>query len=433
MPGWRHQIESPNVYRFLLILLTACSVLPDLCQAAPTIPGEGRHGLFYVVTHLHPVAYVILFLVAVLSIINLFVQGWLPLKTLHSLSFMALPHRLRRKAEQGPAGQGMKRVGIHSSGTNKQAKPTKALGRPPSGKPADEGIVNLRRVVRSTGGRAAAKVPTPLEGINHPLPQFSRTAEPQTGNPRVLEREQDQKRSGTEFKFSSAVDLVPQEEMGRREKEQLVVSGTVTGPDGHGIASVMVYLVDEAGSRVGQSSRSARDTGEFKVLAHEPGKYALNGYKRGFVAESREPLILPIESGKIEGFNLRMIPEGCLVHGRVLLEGSREGAPDFEVRCFCEDGAFARSDRSDSAGEFGISGVPLTSKCSIEVCGTGGEVLAKSAPFETLHKKEVYREIAIAPFPTSRSTSTATIDLADVQEDNTGEQGETTQLPLHGQ
>lgn len=326
----------------------------------------------------------------------------------------------------------MKRAGIHSAGKDELGKPSKARGHPVSRQAAEDGIVNIRRVGRVPDGRAAVKIPTPLEGINHPLPQFSRATDPPTGSPRILEREQDQKRHGTEFKFSSAVDLVPQEEIGRREKDQLVVSGTVTGPDGCGVASVMVYLVDQAGNRVGQSSRSARDTGEFKVLVNEPGKYALSGYKRGYITESREPLILPFESGKIEGFNLRMLPEGCLVHGRVLVEGGKEGARGLEVRCVCGDGAFSRSDRSDSAGEFRISGVPLTSKCFIEVCGTGDEVLARSAPFQTLHKKEVYREIAITPFPTSGKTSTATADSTDVRDDDTGQGGESAQLTSQG-
>ena len=279
----------------------------------------------------------------------------------------------------------------------------------------------MRRVAKGSDPGTAVNIPTPMEGVNHPLPQFAAVGEAQTGTPRILERETDQKPPSQEFKFSSAVDLLSQEEMERREKDQLVVSGTVKGPDGHGIASVMVYLTDQAGNRVGQSSRSARDTGEFKVLVNEPGRYTLTGYKRGFIMESSEPVILPIESGKIEGFNFRMMPEGCLVHGRVLVEGETAGAPDLEVTCICGDGAFSRSDRTDPAGEFRISGVPLASKCFIEAYGIDGEVLARSAPFETLHKKEVYRKMVIPPLPSSQKTSSVDLEPAVVWDDDKGD------------
>jgi hypothetical protein len=271
-----------------------------------------------------------------------------------------------------------------------------------------------------------------MEGVNHFLPQFASSLGGQTGAPRILEREQDQKQPAQEFKFSSAVDLVSQIEMERREKEQLVVSGTVTDQDGQGIASVMVYLTDPAGNRVGQSSRSARDTGEFRVLANEPGQYALNGYKRGFIMESNEPLILPIESGKVEGFSFRMMPEGCLVRGRVLFEGETAAAPALEVRCVCADGDFSRSDRTDPAGEFRISGVPLASKCTLDVIGTSGEVMGRSAPFETLHKKEIYRKIAVAPLPASEKTSTIALDSAVEWDKDRGDHAEPPHSPTAG-
>jgi hypothetical protein len=59
-----------------------------------------------------------------------------------------------------------------------------------------------------------------MEGVNHSLPQFSAAGEAQTGTPRILEREIDQKPPSQEFKFSSAVDLLSQKEMERREKDQ---------------------------------------------------------------------------------------------------------------------------------------------------------------------------------------------------------------------
>ena len=103
--------------------------------------------------------------------------------------------------------------------------------------------------------------------------------------------------------------------------------------------------------------------------------------------------------------------------------------PDLEVRCICADGAFARSDRTDQGGEFKISGVPLVSKCCIEVCGAGGEISARSAPFETLHKKEIYRKIAVPHFPASGKASTVALDPAVVWDDDKGDPTEPPHSP----
>ncbi len=374
-------IATPFAVWCLLICLAASGFLPALCEAASAIPGEGQHGFFYKVTHLHPVVYFILFLIAVLSLINLVVQGWLPIRLWPHSHFETPSTRMGSRGAHAAAKHRLER---ESPGLRTKAKLGQASRKPLSQEAGAEGIVGVRHVARDSNRSLSANIPTPMEGINHSLPQFASTGETQTGSPRVLEREPDQKPPEQEFRFSSAVDILSQQEMERRGKEQLVVSGTVKGPDGQGIQAVMVYLTDQAGNRVGQSSRSARDTGEFKVLVNEPGRYALNAYKRGFIMEINESLILPIESGKIEGFNFRMIPEGCLVYGRVLVEGEMVDVPDLEVRCICADGAFARSDRTDQGGEFKISGVPLVSKCCIEVCGTGGEVLRvrlRSKPF----------------------------------------------------
>jgi hypothetical protein len=427
--GWRREIATPLAAWFLLILLSACSFLPDLCEGASTIPGEGRHGLFYVVTHLHPLVYLILFLISVLSVINLIVQGWVPSRVWPFSGLDTISPNIGRRGARGPRRQGLERTHPDSPGKVKSGKA--GLG-PLGRRGGDEGIVGVRRVAKGLDQGAAVSVPTPMDGVNHSLPKFAPAAGSQTGAPRILEGQPDQKQSAQEFKFSSAVDVVSQVEMERREKEQVVVSGTVTGPDGQGIASVIVYLTDPAGNRVGQSSRSAQDTGEFKVLANEPGQYALNGYKRGFIMESSEPLILPVESGKIEGLNFRMMPEGCLVRGRVLIDGETSGVPDLEVRCIWADGAFSRRDRTDPAGEFRIPGVPLSSKCLIEVSTTDGEVLGRSAPFETLHKKEVYRKIAVPPLDATEKPSTTALDSAVEWEEDKGDIGGPPHSPAAG-
>jgi hypothetical protein len=406
---------------FLLVFLSTGSVLTDFCGAVSTMPGEGQRSFFHAITHLHPVAYLILFCVAVLSLVNLVAQGLIPKKVWPFSRIAALPPKMPSKRRSGSAGRGLEGSRRDLPAKAKLDKTGRHLR---SQEPEKEGIVGVRRVTKVSAREMEANIPTPMEGINHPLPQFVTTGEAQTGTPRILERESDQKQASSEFKFSSAVDVLSQEETERREKEKLVVAGTAQGPDGRGIAAVMVYLTDQAGNRVGQSSRTARETGEFKVLVNEPGRYALNGYKRGFIMESSEPLILPIESGKIEGFNFRMIPEGCLVHGRVLIEGGGGETSDLEVRCLCANGAFSRSDRTDSAGEFRISGVPLTSKCLIEVCGTDGAVMARSAPFETLHKKEIYRKVAVSHVSYSQQTSNIASESAAEWDNGKGEQSD---------
>jgi len=221
---------------------------------------------------------------------------------------------------------------------------------------------------------------------------------PQSVTPRITHGKTEKKAAPQAFKFASAVDLPSAEEIERREKNQLVVTGAVLGPDGKGIASVIVHLIDRKGNRIGQSCRSMADTGEFKVLSNESGKYVLSGYKRGYVMESSEPLALPIESGRIEGYNLRMIPEGCVVHGKVLTESGVPGPEDLTVKCLSKsEPGFARSARTDSKGVFRIYGVPVNSKCFVEVHATDGNLLARSVHFETVQKKEIYQEVKISP------------------------------------
>jgi len=198
-----------------------------------------------------------------------------------------------------------------------------------------------------------------------------------------------------EFKFSSAVDVPSREEVERREKTQLVVSGAVHGPDGKGMSSVIVYLTDTTGNRVGQSCRSMPETGEFKVLIGEPGQYVLRGYKRGFVMEVSEPVLLPIESGKIEGYNFRMIPEGCLVSGKLVASDTGEELAGYEVTCACATSESVRTAITDSTGQFRIQGVPAKLECYLEISDHDGNLLMRSSPFQTVQKKEHYVEIRI--------------------------------------
>jgi hypothetical protein len=392
----RHFLTLATVFAALLLMAGAA-------VASTSIPGENHSGFFHTITHLHAAAYFILFLIFVLSVMNLVFQGWISVRT-WPISFVF--RLFDRFVSTGPAPSGIK--GVRRTGPRNVVK-----SRPESTSPAEDGIVSIRRILNTKDSVSQVRTPTPLDGVNHPIPSFASTIASHTGAPRILDSQPVKKASSSEFRFSSAVDLPSTEEMERREKEQLVVSGSVKDLEGNGIASVIVYLTDEEGNRIGQSCRTAQNTGEFKVLINEPGKYILNGYKRGFIMESRDPLALPIESGKIEGFNFRMIPEGCLVQGRVITEPGGRPLPGYEVKCFCGNRDFLRSTLTGAAGEFRIPGVLLNSKCFIEICGEDGAPIAQSDPFETVQKKEIYREMVIPTEPELEDDADAEESAAD--------------------
>jgi hypothetical protein len=360
-------------------------LLADGATAAVPIPGEGNSSFFHTITHLHTAAYFILFLIFVLAVLNLVFQGCISSRT-WPISFVV--RLLRRFFDTGPSESGLRALRRTGPKNAMKARPEKTSS-------TEDGIASVRRILNTKDYASQVRIPTPLEGVNHPIPSFASTIASHTGAPRILESQPAKKASPSEFKFGSAVDMPSPEEMERREKEQLVVSGSVKDLEGTGIASVIVYLTDEEGNRIGQSCRTAQNSGEFKVLINEPGKYAINGYKRGFLMENREPLALPVESGKIEGLNFRMIPEGCLVQGRVITEPGGLPIPNHEVKCYCGNRDFSRSAFTDATGEFRIPGVLLNSKCVIEVCGKDGAPIARSDPFETVQKKEIYKKMVI--------------------------------------
>ncbi len=375
---------------FLLLIVPA---LPVDLFAGQMIPGEGQTGLFYTVTHLHSAAYFILFFVFVLSVVNLIFQFGISRLTRPVSFLFSFFHRDSGVSEGPPVLKGLKRSRIRTS----TLKPDGQARRVDSNlAPRDQAVISVRKMEKSDQTPAVTVTPTPLEGVNHSLPILAEPSSRQSGDPRVRGSQPDQKTSVSEFRFSSAVDMPTPEEMERREKSHLVVTGSVLGADGKGVPSAIVYLTDEEGNRVGQSCRTMPETGEFKVLISEPGKYRINGYKRGFVMEQSEPPQLPIESGKIEGFNLRMIPEGCVVSGRVVRDGSSEGIPGHEVSCVCRVDNYSRTAKTNAEGEFRISGVPVNSECFLEVRGEGGTLRITTDTFQTVQKKEIYTEIKVA-------------------------------------
>ncbi|MGB9618655.1 MAG: carboxypeptidase-like regulatory domain-containing protein, partial [Desulfomonilaceae bacterium] len=209
----------------------------------------------------------------------------------------------------------------------------------------------------------------------------------------------EQEKKPVSFKFSSAVDIPTQEEIGRRDKAQLVVSGFVTGPDGRGLPSVLVYLTDLQGNRVGQSCRTLAETGEYKVLASEPGKYVLRAHKRGMMMENSDGVPLPMESGKIEGLNFSMIPDGCVVKGRIVLSDALEPVPHTAVRCRSRLGDYTGESVTDADGNFSIVGAPPNCECYVEVIDGSGKRVHVTEHFETVQKNQISLEIQLKETP----------------------------------
>jgi hypothetical protein len=372
---------------FLLPVLT---LLPTVCAAAPSAVGEGQSGLFYALTHLHPLAYFILFLIFVLSVVNLVLQEQIPGKrsliSVWGKNWGKKWRKAGKKAFSGPAAKRPVRRG------GDPARHRDARSQPET----ESAVVQVRPQASMGGPPDKLAIATPLDGINHPMPQFGSRALPQavvrpvTGSP---PREPWPTKA---FKVQSAVDVVGPEEKERRDKKQLVVSGSVTDSRGAGIGSVIVYLTDEEGRRHGQSCRTHADTGTFKVIAEKPGKYQLHAYKRGYAQEKEGPLALPAEAGRIEGMNVMMIPEACSVEGQVFDEASGAPLAGVRVKCVCRGDLFSCSGYTGEEGEFLLTGIPINSECQLQVIGPDHGVLGWSSPFETVQKRNIHQDVVIA-------------------------------------
>jgi len=387
------------------LLASLAALVPDIGFTAPPPVEAVQGGILYTVTHLHPLLYFGLFLVFVASVANLVLQGWL-FRGDRSLGSLFLPigssAGLAMRVSRPKGSTRLKRDG--SSG---------AHGAPEL---VESGILAVRRVETVTEATGNEQEATPLDGVDHPMPRFTSREPSRAGAPRMVESKPEQRSASQDFRFLAAVDVPTREEIDRREKLQLVVRGSVIGPDGQGIPSVIVYLSDEQGSRLGQSCRTQSDTGEFKVSVNEPGRYLVNAYKRGYILDSPNPMVLPIESGKIEGFNIKMLPEGCTVHGRVSAEQDGTPLAGIEVKCTCRAGGFARSAVTDPEGNFAIAGIPVNSACHLEVLGEDGIVLVQSEPFETVQKKAIYRSLTVpgsAGSPASSTSSSGSSEPTD--------------------
>jgi len=126
--------------------------------------------------------------------------------------------------------------------------------------------------------------------------------------------------------------------------------------------------------------------------------------------ESPALATLPIESGKIEGYAVRMVPKGCLVGGKVITDSDRDKPGDLEVRCVDERGSIVGSSRVNSSGQFRIDSVPCDCRCVLEAWGSDGKLVGRSETQNTGRGRELYAEIKIF---SSRDGYEAEIDDPD--------------------
>ncbi len=380
----------------LIFVLLLTSIAPELLYAVQAAPDEAGTTWFFRLTHMPAVVYAILFVIIILSALNLWFQSWHAVEHIGPLSLRDLLKDIwRGKLEFGTATKGPH--ASHKPHARRNPHSSFRIGSDAVVVSEVVGAPRLSSPASATKGQTS--IPTPLDGIDHPLPRFGHSAVPGRDLKERSPVTTEQEGKPMSFKFSSAVDVPTQEEIDRRDKAQLAVSGFVTGPDGRGLPAVLVYLTDLEGNRVGQSCRTLSETGEYKVLASEPGKYVVRALKRGMIMENAGGVTLPVESGKIEGLNLSMIPDGCVVKGRILLSDTSEPVPHTMVRCRSRLGDYTGESVSDADGNFSVVGVPPNCECYMEVVDSSGKRLHVTEHFETVQKNQICLTIEITEMP----------------------------------
>lgn len=378
---------------FLLCFLLVMCPSSQVWAGAP-IQADRDMSLLYFVTHLHPTIYVILFGVFLLSMVNLAVQTQLV-----SWFKLSLQNRLRGNISRDSSGADgfIGRIGKKSRPKNFRKPIRGPESYRMSKEPLQDGIVSVRSVSSVSADNAEEIIPTPLDGEDHRLPEFSLSSNPKSKANKVKSHDS-QKETTTptkEFKFSSAVDLPSPEEIERRGKEKIVVTGRVIDPLNSGLATAVVYLVDKDGNKMGQSCRTNSDSGAYRVQSNEGGAHSINVYKRGYVMNSDGPIKLPAKNGKIEGFDVHMMPEGCLIHGKVSSTSGQNPIEGLTVKCDCRSEQYKFSSTTNSKGAFQALGAPLNSECVIQVLSPDGNVLLDSKPFETVQKKQIFMDLKV--------------------------------------
>lgn len=383
----------PNIVGSFLVWFLLIGFQQPLALAGAPIQADRDMSLLYFITHLHPTIYLILFGVFLLSMVNLAVQTrlvfWL------------------KSAVNGRFGGNVSRDSSELSGfigrISRKKRPgnfRKTIRGPESYRmskePLQDGIVSVRPSSSLTGENPEEIIPTPLDGQNHTLPDFDLSSKPKNQSKRAKSSDPENgKTTLKEFKFSSAVDLPSVEEIERREKEKIVVTGRVIDPSNNGLATAVVYLLDRDGNKMGQSCRTNSESGAYRVQANEGGAHSINVYKRGYVMNSDGPIKLPARNGKVEGFDVHMLPEGCLIHGKVSSKIGQLPLEGLTVKCECRSEQYKFSSTTNSKGLFQALGAPLNSKCVLQVLSPEGTVLLDSQPFETVQKKQIFMDLRV--------------------------------------
>ena len=373
---------------FILFLVSlACYILicSQCFSADVPMPGEEKSGFFYTITHFSLFAYGVLFLVFCLSVINL----WLQFKLNRGWAWPArlLGHIYPLGGIIRPIAQASGKRGRHHSRPHDPNACT-------NGDSLDDGIVAVRTITKD-GAQTVLFPPTPLDGANHNLPRFGSSPQEKFPEQNLLETNDTDSPPNKEFRFSSAVDIPSPEEVERREREGLVVSGTVIGPDGKPVEYAVVYLTDSEGNKIGQSCRSNPESGFFRVLVHDAGSYFLHVYKRGFAMAGNRPLTIPAESGKIDGLVINVVSQGCVIQGRAILEDGVTPLHNIQINCVCKSDGFVEASKTDSSGQFRLFNAPMNSEGYLEAVDLNGNVLARTEPFETVQKRQIYKDVTI--------------------------------------
>lgn len=385
-------INANTSISFHLAIL-ATIILPNLLWGAPTVqPQHQDTGWLYSVTHLSPTIYLVLFFIFLLSMFNLAFQSHL---------LVRMTSLVRLKFGGSATGEG-ESSGLLTRNIDQDKRSKKFRGsiRGPesyrmSKHTLQDGIVSVRPASQVIQEKHSDFMPTPLDGEDHPIPDFGASSKPKVNLIKPVDIENENSIVIKDFKFSSAVDLPSPEEIQRREREKIVVTGRVLDSASRGLSTAVVYLIDRDGNKIGQSCRTNSENGSFRVQANESGAYSINVYKRGYVLNADQPVALPARSGKITGLDIRMVPEGCLIHGKVLSEEGLNPIPDLVVNCACRSEQFKSSSTTDSNGAFQTVGAPLNSECVIQLMTPDGKVLLDSKSFETVQKKQIFLEFKV--------------------------------------
>ena len=143
----------------------------NACHAASAMPADAPVGLFYAITHLHPLAYFILSLIVVLSVVNLVIQGWIsrekwPLNRIFHAS--------------GDLGGGI--FGFWRSKPPRKPKIDTSVSVIQGGPDYMGGVIGVPRPVKVPQDGVQAYPPTPLDGLNHPIPKLAASVSAQNGS-----------------------------------------------------------------------------------------------------------------------------------------------------------------------------------------------------------------------------------------------------------